>query len=252
VPVRPDTLGLPLTIAFPSLASLYPKVIGAPAAWNSGYTGEGVGIAVLDSGVQSIADFGSRLVQVQLPGQTTNADTYGHGTFVAGIAAGSAPAGNYVGIAPGATVYAMNVARVDGSVYSSDVISGLDWVLANHTAYNIRVVNLSLSESAQSSYLASALDTAVERVWRDGVVVVASAGNRGPGRSATRRPTTRLRSRSARPTRRTRFRSRTTRLPRSPRAARRRTGSRSPTSSRPAGSSLRPSPGGRCSQASRL
>ena len=181
MPVRPDTLGLPLTIAFPSLASLYPKVVGAPAAWNSGYTGEGVGIAVLDSGVQSIADFGSRLVQVQLPGQTTNADTYGHGTFVAGIAAGSAPAGNYVGIAPGATVYAMNVSHADGSVYSSDVISGLDWVLANHTAYNIRVVNLSLSESAQSSYLASALDTAVERVWRDGVVVVASAGNRGPG-----------------------------------------------------------------------
>jgi serine protease AprX len=59
------------------------------------------------------------------------------------------------------------------------VIRGLDWVLANHAQQNIRVVNLSLSESAPSSYQQSMLDTAVERLWRAGVVVVASAGNRG-------------------------------------------------------------------------
>jgi serine protease AprX len=179
LPVQPDTIGVPL--AFPSLTTLYPKIIGMPSAWNGGYSGAGVGIAVLDSGVQPIADFGTRLVQAQLPGQTSTGDSYGHGTFVAAIAAGSNAGGSYVGVAPGATVYAVRAAGADGSVYSSDVISGLDWVLANHVQYNIRVVNLSLSESATSSYLSSPLDTAVERVWRDGVVVVTSAGNRGSG-----------------------------------------------------------------------
>ena len=178
-PVLPDTIGIP--VSFPALATLYPKIIGMPTAWTGGYTGAGVGIAVLDSGVAAVADFGARLTQVQLAGQTSTGDTYGHGTFVAAVAAGSGLAGTYVGVAPGAKVYGLRVAGSDGNVYASDVISGLDWVLANHAQYNIRVVNLSLSEGTTSSYLASPLDTAVERVWRDGVVVVASAGNRGAG-----------------------------------------------------------------------
>lgn len=178
-PVVPTAAGSP--VSFPALSTLYPKLDGMQTVWNSGYTGAGVGIAVLDSGiVTSQPDFGSRLVQVTLPGQTSAADTFGHGTFVAGVAAGSSANGAYVGIAPGANVYGLNVARPDG-VYTSDVIAGLDWVLANHAKYNIRVANLSLAESTASSYLSDALDTDVERVWRDGVVVVASAGNRGAG-----------------------------------------------------------------------
>jgi serine protease AprX len=99
-------------------------------------------------------------------------DGYGHGTFVAGIAGGAN------GIAPGATIYGVNVARADG-VYTSDVLSGLDWVLANHKRLGIRVVSLSLSETVPSSYLANPLDAAVEKLWREGLVVVVSAGNLG-------------------------------------------------------------------------
>ena len=173
--VHPDSTPL----SFPLLASLYPSVDGASQAWNGGYSGAGVGIAVLDSGVSAQPDFGSRLVQVPLPNQSSLGDTYGHGTFVAGVAAGLGTDGRYVGIANGATVYGLNVGRPDG-VYSSDVIAGLDWVLANHAQLNIRVINISLSENSTSSYLSNALDTAVERVWQDGVVVVVSSGNRGP------------------------------------------------------------------------
>ena len=177
-PMLPDAAGAP--VSFPSIATLYPGIIGMPSAWNNGYTGAGIGIAVLDSGVQPLPDFGTRLTQVQLPGQTTTGDAYGHGTFVAGVAAGASPDGRYVGVAPSAGVYALRVASAD-AVYSSDVISGLDWVLANHLLYNIRVVNISIAEATTSSYLADPLDTAVERVWQDGVAVVVSAGNRGAG-----------------------------------------------------------------------
>jgi serine protease AprX len=177
VPVFPTAASAPLS--FPLLATQHPVVIGAKSAWSAGYTGEGIGIAVIDSGVATASDFGSRLVGVQVSADfPAPADGIGHGSFVAGIAAGRSGDGRYVGVAPGATVYALSVARPEG-VYSSDVVAAVDWVLANHRQYNIRVVNLSLSESAPSSYLASVVDTAVERLWRDGVTVVVSAGNRG-------------------------------------------------------------------------
>jgi serine protease AprX len=166
-------------IVFPSLSTLYPVVDSARSAWDRGLTGAGVGIAVIDSGVNPAADFGTRLRQVRLPAQPGSlADTYGHGTFVAGIAAGASESGRYVGIAPGATIHSINVASRDG-VYTSDVIAGLGWVAANHKRLGIRVVSLSLTETTPSSYLASALDTAVEEVWRRGVVVVVGAGNLG-------------------------------------------------------------------------
>jgi serine protease AprX len=177
VPVLPTGASAPLS--FPLLATQHPAVIGAKSAWSAGYTGEGIGIAVIDSGVATASDFGSRLVGVQVNADSpAPADALGHGSFVAAIAAGRSGDGRYVGIAPGATVYALNVSRPDG-VYTSDLVAAVDWVLANHRQFNIRVVNLSLSESAPSSYLTSVLDTAVERLWRDGVTVVVSAGNRG-------------------------------------------------------------------------
>jgi serine protease AprX len=164
------------------LATLYPSVDGASRAWRTGLTGKGVGVAVIDSGVTAAPDFGARrLVRVRLPGQAGGLDdAYGHGTFVAGVVGGSSGDGRYVGVAPGARIFALDIARPDG-VYTSDVIAGLGWVLTHHRRYGIRVVALSLSEIRPSSYRASPLDTAVEQLWRSGVVVVASAGNLGPG-----------------------------------------------------------------------
>src|SRR5262249_42735202 len=94
-----------------SLATLYPLIDGAPAAWAQSLTGAGIGVAVIDSGVHPNADMGNRLTQVPLAGQTDLDDHYGHGTFVASVIAGQSADGRYTGIAPGASVYALNVAR---------------------------------------------------------------------------------------------------------------------------------------------
>jgi serine protease AprX len=167
-----------------NLSTIYPLVDDADKGWAKGYDGKGVGIAIIDSGVMPGADFGSRLAQVRLPAQPGSLDdTQGHGTLVAGIAAGSSPDGRFVGIAPEADVFAINVSR-GGSVYSSDVVTALNWVFENAHAHNIRVVNLSLSETAPSSYKSNILDLAVERLWASGVVVVVAAGNNGTSPSA--------------------------------------------------------------------
>ena len=95
------------------------------------------------------------------------------------MAAGESPDGSYIGVAPGATLYAVNVAQ-DNSIYASDVIAGIQWVLRNAAVDNIRVVNLSLSETQPSSYLSNTLDAAVQLLWSQGIVVVTAAGNLGP------------------------------------------------------------------------
>ena len=165
-----------------SLATLYPGRDAAANAWSAGATGRGVGIAVIDSGVTPSDAFGSRLVQVALDGQTGSLDdTVGHGTLVAGVAAGNSPDGRFIGIAPGATVYSININRPTG-VHTSDVITALKWVFDNAHTHNIRVVNLSLSETVKSSYADSPLDLAIERLWASGVFVAVSAGNLGAGR----------------------------------------------------------------------
>jgi serine protease AprX len=177
-PVQLDAAG---SVSAASLATLYPGRDSASNPWSAGATGQGVGIAVIDSGVTPSADFGARLTQVQLDGQSGSLnDTVGHGTMVAGVAAGYSPDGKFIGIAPSANVYAVNINRPTG-VYTSDVITALKWVFDNAHSDNIRVVNLSLQETVPSSYKNSPLDLAVERLWASGVFVAVSAGNLGSG-----------------------------------------------------------------------
>src|SRR6185437_2120363 len=107
------------------LSTLYPVVDDAAPAWAAGDDGSGVGIAVIDSGVTSAPDLAGRVTQVALPGQSGSLDDgYGHGTFVASVAAGKSANGAYVGIAPGAHVYALNVNQ-NGAVYTSDIVTAL-------------------------------------------------------------------------------------------------------------------------------
>jgi serine protease AprX len=165
--------------------SVFAQSVGAPALWAVGQRGHGVAIAVLDSGVQAQPDLGtpSRVVHSERfnDGASSSADQQGHGTWVAGIAAGAGTAsgGRYSGMAPEASIVNLKVSDDTGTAYTSDVVQALGWVAANHARFNIRVVNLSLVSSEEEGYATNLLDAAVEMVWHAGVVVVVSAGNRG-------------------------------------------------------------------------
>jgi serine protease AprX len=104
-------------------------------------------------------------------------DGRGHGTFVAGIAAGGAD--GYTGATPQANLVSLDVMDDHGVARTSDVIAACQWILANKAKYNIRIANLSLHSATKSNFFRDPLDRAVEKLWFGGVVVVAAAGNYG-------------------------------------------------------------------------
>ncbi|TAK33913.1 MAG: hypothetical protein EPO21_11345 [Chloroflexota bacterium] len=174
-------------------ANVWEQVVKATDAWDLGYTGKGVGVAVLDSGISSATDLtrpNNRVIaRANLVGDSpTTLDPGGHGTHVAGIIAGdgySAPAdarSTYSGVAPDANLIDVRVLGSDGTTSLSTVIRGVQWTIQNRNLYNIRVMNLSLGAVVPSNYtyatdpLVAALDIA----WLSGIVVVAAAGNSGP------------------------------------------------------------------------
>jgi serine protease AprX len=165
-------------------ANYYLDTLRVRDAWAMGLKGKGIGVAVIDSGIASDADFGtrrnSRLVQVAInPGASSAGDTYGHGTHVAGIIGGSGADsdGLYAGIAPEATLIGLRISDDAGKARESDAVAAMQWVLDNRTRYNIRVVNLSIGSSVEQSYHFSPLSAAAEILWFNRIVVVASAGN---------------------------------------------------------------------------
>ncbi len=179
------------------LQNTYNKTVRADKAWTKWNAsigqyapwieGNGVGVAVVDSGINaSVGDFGengSRVIVQQNFASSSNsaADNYGHGTFVAGVIAGDGGSsnGSYVGIAPEANLISVKVSGDTGSATTSDLINGLQWILDNKATYNIRVVNISMNSSVQQSYNVDPLDAAVEILWFNQIVVVVSAGNNG-------------------------------------------------------------------------
>ena len=151
--------------------------------------GKGIGIAILDSGIDTnhlsfTAPSGdqSRVVyNKDFTGENRTNDPYGHGTHVASIAGGNGrvAAGKYIGIAPNAHLVNLRVLNSNGTGSVSGVMSALEWILANHASYNIRVVNMSLGMPAIDSYTDDPLCRAVRRLVDAGIVVVAAAGNSG-------------------------------------------------------------------------
>ena len=144
-------------------------------------TGAGVGVAVVDTGVVPVPDLAGHITHVvDLTAEHDGMDRYGHGTHMAGIIAGQGISDSrFAGVAPGANLISVKVAGLDGSTDVSIVMAGLQWVVTHRAQYNIKVVNLSFGTDSQQPYSIDPLDYAVEQVWRSGVLVVASAGNRG-------------------------------------------------------------------------
>ncbi len=155
------------------------------------YDGGGVTVALLDTGVTESDDLGDRLLaRVDLTPERDGFDGYGHGTHMSGIIAGTGAAsdGQWTGVAPGANLVSVKVAGPDGSTDVSVVIAGLQWVVANRSTYNIRVLNLAFGTDSDQSYGIDPLDYAVEQAWFSGILVVASAGNRGPDGNTINKP----------------------------------------------------------------
>ena len=167
-----------------SPAAVFPASTAATQLVASGITGKGVGVAVLDTGIDALPDFAGRLIDgVDLSGEGNPfQDSYGHGTFVAGLVAGNGASsgGQYMGEAPGANLVAVKVAGVSGQTDLATVITGVSWVVGHRVADNIGVLNMSLGAQPFASTVMNPLDNAVEAAWRSGVAVVVSAGNAGP------------------------------------------------------------------------
>jgi serine protease AprX len=157
---------------------------GADNLAADGDTGQGVTVAVLDTGIDNLPDFSGRLIGgVDLTGAGRPfADGYGHGTFVAGLVAGdgSSSGGQYSGEAPGADLVSVKVAGASGSTRLSALISGLQWAVDHENADDIKVLNISLGFRPFMSTVLNPLDHAVEAAWNSGITVVTSAGNAGP------------------------------------------------------------------------
>ena len=172
---------------------------GATAWWNAGYTGKGVDVAVIDTGVSPVAGLNltGKLVygpDLSLESQSSalkNLDTFGHGTFMAGIIDGrdstltapyaKAPATAYRGVAPDARIVSLKVGTADGGVDVSQVIAAIDWVVqhAKDPGFNIRVISLSYGTNSLQDPANDPLAYAAEQAWKKGIVVVAAAGNTG-------------------------------------------------------------------------
>jgi serine protease AprX len=172
---------------------------GAQAWWAAGYTGQGIDVALIDSGVAPVEGLnipgkvinGPDLSLESQAANLTNLDTFGHGTFMAGLIAGrdstltapyeQAPASAYRGMAPDARIVSLKVATADGGVDVSQVIAAIDWVVQHRhdNGMNIRVLNLSYGTNSSLWFGVDPLAFAVEQAWDAGIVVVAAAGNSG-------------------------------------------------------------------------
>ncbi len=181
--VSPDSLAHFASIPASNLKTAYPGTLGAPSIWNSlttPATGKNVTVAVLDSGINKNHPALSNVTPIVVnPKSTGKTDANGHGTHVTGIVAGYDTSRGYIGVAPEAKVVSVQIADDQGMTLISDLLTGLQWVEQNRTAYNIRVVNLSINGALPESYLTSPTAAAVELLWMKGVVVVVAAGNRG-------------------------------------------------------------------------
>jgi serine protease AprX len=163
---------------------VWPTAAGVKPMWgNRPATGAMPTIAIVDSGIEkNRADFdmGARVLEeVVITRLEPNSpgDGRGHGTFVAGIAAGSAP--DQAGAAPQANLISLDVMDDSGMARTSDVIAASQWIYDNRVAKNIKVANFSLHSTMPSNFYNDPLDKAVEKLWFGGVTVVVAAGNYG-------------------------------------------------------------------------
>ena len=172
-----------------SIGDVTAQTIGADQVWAGGegvpsLSGAGVGVAVIDSGVDANhAALSGKVVFIRDFIGGDGSDRYGHGTHVAGIIAGragrTADTSDYRGIASGARIINLRVLNEDGAGMASDVIEAIDWAIENRRQFDIKVINLSLGAPVTQPYRDDPMCEAVERAVAAGMLVIVAAGNYG-------------------------------------------------------------------------
>jgi serine protease AprX len=217
VSVSPDRAVKPMSVV-PALGydpadtgslSSISQIVAAQAGWARGYTGQGVDVAVIDTGVARVSGLSATGKVIDGPDlsfdspatATQGVDAFGHGTHMASIIAGRdtdavasatgcstclntsgySDTTKFVGIAPNARIVNVKVGAADGAADVSQVIAAIDWVTqhAHDPGMNIRVLNLSFGTESTQAYTIDPLAQAAEQAWKHGIVVVAAAGNDG-------------------------------------------------------------------------
>lgn len=174
------------------------KIIHADYAYRLGLTGQNVVVAIMDTGISRHGDFDNRIVDFKdfCNGKQGIYDDNGHGTHVAGIIAGSGKnsldaKGNFLygGVAPRAKILMLKVLDEKGNGNTQKVLEGLDWILKMKDVYGIRLLNISVGmlPSAGEEEQRKLLD-AVDEVWNHDIMVIAAAGNNGPGENSVTIP----------------------------------------------------------------
>lgn len=174
------------------------SIIKADSGAAASLTGQGVGIALIDTGVAPVPGLpaaqvvnGPDLSFESQSGQLRYLDTFGHGTHMAGIMVGNDTATGTVGLSPRAKVTSVKVGTATGANDVSQMIAAIDWVVQNRNhdpASPIRVLNLSYGSSGMSASTVDPLMFAVEQAWQAGIVVVVAAGNDGSTTTALTNP----------------------------------------------------------------
>jgi serine protease AprX len=190
VAADPNVDQLSSNYAIRSQMAVTNQTIGADLTQEGGWaqgigalTGEGIGVAVIDSGVSPVPELKDRIVvNVDFISRRGAAlDQYGHGTHVAGIiaASGKNRVSDTTGVAPGAHIINLKVLDENGAGTVADAVEAVDWAIAHKDQYNIRVINMSLGGPVLQGWRDDPLAQAVERAYRAGMTVVAAAGNFG-------------------------------------------------------------------------
>lgn len=164
------------------------EIIELPWAHDRKIYGEGIGLAVVDTGIWPHGDFTSGKNRVIgfcdiINGRKNPYDDNGHGTHVAGIIGGNGYLSkeDYIGVAPRCNLIGVKVLNHKGDGNISDVLAGLQWIIDNKKKYNIRIVNISVGTTSKNDLDEnSMLVKGVNAVWDTGIVVVVAAGNNGP------------------------------------------------------------------------
>lgn len=176
------------------------QITGATAMWKAGYTGKGIDVALIDTGVSPVPGLalsdkivvGPDLSFESQAASTRYLDSYGHGSHMAGVIGGrevaaasgstyAADTKNFYGMAPDSRIVSLKVADHNGTVDVSQVIAAINWVaqFGKSNGLNVRVLNLSFGLDTGQHPKNDPLSWAAEVAWNKGVVVVVSGGNQG-------------------------------------------------------------------------